>query len=665
MAQENKSSLISHILWMVLTLIISIGISGQIFIGDSFFNLATNQKTFLLILSLGFFLSGILYFYSSLIQLKYFQYIKIPVVVTIAFGCSSLLLLLLQISYFSRTVFCVVILLSMLALFFSCRLKIGLQALLVLPLLLITIGLQSLDKEPHEKFTQFFASTPVPKSNQKIVNTAYLSLKVRYYDNYLQDCTKNVTTCWPRTGGGIEELTDGYLVATGEGNLHYLLIEDSGKMTAKRLKTRVPLNDSDFAQSGESEYGQGVFRVTDILTKMQGQNLTLLASHHYWYKEQDCVVLRVSSLQANVSDFLNDTSNSNWNTEYESKPCMPRSTGKRSPKFHGEESGGKMIWRANNNILMTVGDHHFDGWNSDKIDAQDPSSDYGKTLLINLGKGSSTIFTMGHRNPQGLVQALDGSIWSTEHGPSGGDELNLLVEGANYGWPLVSYGTEYGQKIWPVNPNSDSHQNFVEPIYSWVPSIAVSNLIVLQGELFKRWRGDFLIASFSKSIHRARIRDGRLVTLEPVRLRGRNGRVRDLIEDSKGRVVVYFDTGSIAIVEPVGSPSDSKNGAMPIAMQGEMLFSACLGCHTATEGAEHGIGPDLNQIYNRSIASAADYNYSTGLQKISGKWSEENLDQFLANPQTFAVGNKMQIKGISAQQDRAALIYYMKSLGNN
>lgn len=200
----------------------------------------------------------------------------------------------------------------------------------------------------------------------------------------------------------------------------------------------------------------------------------------------------------------------------------------------------------------------IDGWNSDKIDAQDPSSDYGKTLLINLDKGSSTIFTMGHRNPQGLVQALDGSIWSTEHGPSGGDELNLLVEGANYGWPLVSYGTEYGQKIWPVNPNSDSHQNFVEPIYSWVPSIAVSNLIVLQGELFKRWHGDFLIASFSKSIHRARIRDGRVITLEPVRLRSRNGRVRDLIEDSKGRVVVYFDTGSIAIVEPVGSSFDSK-----------------------------------------------------------------------------------------------------------
>lgn len=100
-------------------------------------------------------------------------------------------------------------------------------------------------------------------------------------------------------------------------------------------------------------------------------------------------------------------------------------------------------------------------------------------------------------------------------------------------------------------------------------------------------------------------------------------------------------------------------------MQGEMLFSACLGCHTATEGAAHGIGPDLNQVYNRSIASAAGYQYSAGLQKIAGKWSEENLDQFLADPQAFAIGNKMQIKGISAQQDRAALIHYMKSLGNN
>jgi len=665
MTKENKHSFITHMLWVTLALLVSIGVAGQILIGNSFFNLAENQKTFLLLLSFGFFLSGILYYYSNVVDFKYFQYIKIPVVVVISFGLSSLLLLILQIPYFSRTVFVVVILLAMVALFFSERMKIGLQLLLMAPLLLLTIALQNFDKEPRKKFVQFFASKPIPQSKQTIVNTAYLSLKVRYYDNYFQECKKDLTNCWPKTGGGIEELADGYLVATGEGYLHYLQTDAKGKMTARRLKATIPINNSAFSQSGESEYGQGVFRTTDILTKQEGQEFTLLASHHFWHKERDCVVLRVSSLKGKVSDFLNAKTESNWNTLFESAPCMPRSSGKISPKFHGEESGGKMIWSAGNSILMTTGDHHFDGWNSEVIAAQDIKSDYGKTLLINLDNGNSTVFTSGHRNAQGLVRAIDGSIWSTEHGPQGGDELNLLVQGKNYGWPLVTYGTEYGTKDWPINSNVTNHQNFQEPAYSWVPSIAVSNLIVLKGDLFQRWRGDFLVASYFKSLHRVHIRDGRVITLEPIQLRKRNGRIRDLIEDSKGRVVLMFDTGSIAIVEPIGSNPNTNGGEMTLSMKGEMLFSSCLGCHTTSGSTAHGIGPDLAGIYNKTIASATGYNYSESLKGMPGSWSETNLDSFLANPQSFIVGNKMQIKGISDKDDRTALIHYMKSLGNH
>lgn len=665
MTKENKHSLMSHLLWITLTLFISIGISGQILIGNSFFNLAASQKTFLLLLSFGFFLSGILYFYSRLVDFKYFQYIRIPVIVLISFGVSSLLLLILQASYFSRTVFVVVILLNMVALFFSERMKIGLQLILMAPFLLLTIALQNFDKEPRKKFLQYTASKPKPQSKQTIVNTAYLSLKVRYYDNYFQECKKDLTTCWPKTGGGVEELADGYLVATGEGYLHYLQTDANGKMTAHRLESSVPINTNAFSQSGESEYGQGVFRTTDILTKLEGQELTLLASHHFWNKENDCVVLRVSSLKTKLADFLHGKIANNWNTVFESQPCMPRSSGKISPKFHGEESGGKMIWSSGNSILMTTGDHHFDGWNSEVIAPQDPKSDYGKTLLINIDNGVSTIFTLGHRNPQGLAQASDGSIWLTEHGPRGGDELNLLAQGENYGWPLVTYGTEYGKKVWPLNPDSNSHQNFNEPVYSWIPSIAVSNLIVLKGELFQRWQGDLLIASYSKSLHRARVRDGRVVTLEAIQLRKRNGRIRDLIEDSHGRIVLMFDTGSIAIVEPVDSASSRNGGEMSLSMKGEMLFSSCTGCHTISGGAGHGIGPDLAQVVSRPIASVAGYNYSTGLKDVSGRWSEENLDKFLANPEGFAPGNKMQISGISEKSDRAALIHYMKLLANN
>ena len=65
------------------------------------------------------------------------------------------------------------------------------------------------------------------------------------------------------------------------------------------------------------------------------------------------------------------------------------------------------------------------------------------------------MYTMGHRNPQGLYITPEGTVWSTEHGPQGGDELNLLVRGANYGWPLVTYGTDYGSAAWPLSHNQD------------------------------------------------------------------------------------------------------------------------------------------------------------------------------------------------------------------
>ena len=102
--KKNDHSIISHLLWMALTLVICIGISAQIFIGASYFNSSANQKLFLVILSLGFFLSGIVYFYSRrLIQLKYFRYIEIPLAVAVAFGFSSFILLFFRYFFILKT----------------------------------------------------------------------------------------------------------------------------------------------------------------------------------------------------------------------------------------------------------------------------------------------------------------------------------------------------------------------------------------------------------------------------------------------------------------------------------------------------------------------------------------------------------------------------------
>jgi len=97
---------------------------------------------------------------------------------------------------------------------------------------------------------------------------------------------------------------------------------------------------------------------------------------------------------------------------------------------------------------------------------------YGKTILIHLDDGTSEIYSLGHRNPQGLYVTPEGAIWSTEHGPQGGDELNLIVRGANYGWPLVTYGTDYGSAAWPLSHVQGRHDGYQQPILRGYPPSA-------------------------------------------------------------------------------------------------------------------------------------------------------------------------------------------------
>lgn len=106
-------------------------------------------------------------------------------------------------------------------------------------------------------------------------------------------------------------------------------------------------------------------------------------------------------------------------------------------------------------------------------------------------------WSLGHRNPYGLAFAPDGRLWETEMGPRGGDELNLIVAGKNYGWPLVSQGKNYNGV--PIPPHS-SRPDFVPPKLYWVPSISPTSLLFYSGNLFPQWKGDALIGSLSGQV---------------------------------------------------------------------------------------------------------------------------------------------------------------------
>ncbi|MBL8060875.1 MAG: PQQ-dependent sugar dehydrogenase [Chthonomonas sp.] len=158
--------------------------------------------------------------------------------------------------------------------------------------------------------------------------------------------------------------------------------------------------------------------------------------------------------------------------------------------------------------------------------------------FVNSPGAVKAIWSYGHRNPQGLVMGLDGVLWDTEHGPRGGDELNKVVKGGNYGWPLVAFSINYNDA--PLaTPWPSASQKFVQPEMRWLPSIAACGLDVIRGGAFPQWRGDLIAGGLAgQTVRRIRVKDGKYVDQEE--LIWNMGRVRD--------VAVHPLTGEIYVL---------------------------------------------------------------------------------------------------------------------
>ncbi len=175
---------------------------------------------------------------------------------------------------------------------------------------------------------------------------------------------------------------------------------------------------------------------------------------------------------------------------------------RQSPKVSGNgHFGHRIAFAPDGTMFVTSGDRQ-------KMDpAQDPDSDLGKILRLtdegepapgnpwaDRGGRAATHWSIGHRNPLGLAFDPDGRLWSSEMGPRGGDELNLILPGRNYGWPRASYGDHYdGGNI----PDEHASRGFVEPKLWWTPVISPGGLLIYTGAKFPQWRGDALLAGLS------------------------------------------------------------------------------------------------------------------------------------------------------------------------
>ena len=221
--------------------------------------------------------------------------------------------------------------------------------------------------------------------------------------------------------------------------------------------------------------------------------------------------------------------------------------------------GSRVVFDGQGHVFITTGEHFTD---ENRLRAQDLNTTYGKVIrLAETGSvpsenpyvgvdGDDQVWSYGHRNLQGAAMSPTGQLWTLEHGPQGGDELNHPEPGLNYGWPLVSYGENYDGT--PVGSGLSRMEGVEEPVYYWDPVIAPGGMLFYRGDAFPGWQGDLLIGSLNPgALVRLKLADGRVVGEE--RVITDVGRVRDVEELADGGLLLLIDdtAGEILRVMPV------------------------------------------------------------------------------------------------------------------
>jgi glucose/arabinose dehydrogenase len=212
--------------------------------------------------------------------------------------------------------------------------------------------------------------------------------------------------------------------------------------------------------------------------------------------------------------------------------------------------GSRLAFGPDGLLYVTLGDRM-----TESEQAQDLGSDLGKIVRIAPDGSIPTdnpfagqpgarpeIFSLGHRNAEGLAfDATRGVLWEHENGPKGGDKINVIRPGANYGWPEITYGADYSGE--PIGSGTQK-PGMAQPVYYWDPSIAPSGLAVYTGELFPGWKGNLLVGALKgRRLVRLEIRDGHVAS-EEVLLTELNERIRDVRQGPDGAVYILTDNAA-------------------------------------------------------------------------------------------------------------------------
>jgi hypothetical protein len=324
-------------------------------------------------------------------------------------------------------------------------------------------------------------------------------------------------------GAALAQLRDGRLLLGGGPNGSTLFLFDREQSALINLGTVIKeserLNDSRFA-------------ITDIGILAEKENVfSLLISFPQYRSSGKCVslVLFQYALKLGVSPKL--TRGKQW---FRSNPCVPiRAV---------QHAAGRIEIIDSTSTYLTTGDFGYP-----KINDRTKRGTLG--CIYKVSSKSAQRISQGHRNPQGVV-LIGSDLYISEHGPRGGDELNVVENGQDYGWPFVTYGEPYGSGDYVIPTKTGTHQGFTKPLYYWVPSVAPTELVQLpKNSNWGMWAGEIVMGT---------LRENSLVFIQltskksvgEVSTVNVGERIRDLEVDSQGTIIATTDSGELLLVSP-------------------------------------------------------------------------------------------------------------------
>lgn len=320
-------------------------------------------------------------------------------------------------------------------------------------------------------------------------------------------------------GAAIAALIDGrYLLGGGKNGFALYLFEPATgteKFLGKVENDSQRFNDSRFA-------------ITDIgLLSQSANRVEAVVSYPRYDRTRECVNVVLGAYQIDLGAKPSVKRTATWFT---SKPCVPVSA--------VQQAAGRIEIIDKSNVYMTVGDLGFS-----KIDQVKTRQDLGSVFKINKSKVEK--ISQGHRNQQGIL-LIGNDLYTSEHGPRGGDELNLITRGQDYGWPAVTYGQPYSSEDYIKPGLTGSHEGFTKPLTYWVPSVAPTELVQIPNS-WGQWSSQILMGTlrqesliFIQLLNRTTV--GQISEVNV------GERIRDLEISKDGQIIATTDSGKLLTI---------------------------------------------------------------------------------------------------------------------